>query len=208
MEDLLASIRRAIHDDIGDMPSSTAGQSKGVVFQGNMRELRVKVGDEASAAAVEIQDLREKINRRASEVRNDDPELLTPRRLAGRPPPSTLRPSFAEADTRSLETLQGESYARFAREAGAGFWDDERQALGSQAEDPGMLSVEAEATAGNAFNKLAQTLLNRPAGGQPIEDMTRELLRGMLKHWLDANLPNLVERLVREEIERVGRRGR
>jgi hypothetical protein len=38
--------------------------------------------------------------------------------------------------------------------------------------------------------------------------MTRDLLRGMLKHWLDANLPGLVERLVREEIERVARRGR
>jgi cell pole-organizing protein PopZ len=29
----------------------------------------------------------------------------------------------------------------------------------------------------------------------------------MLKQWLDENLPSLVERLVREEIERVARRG-
>jgi uncharacterized protein len=38
--------------------------------------------------------------------------------------------------------------------------------------------------------------------------MTRDLLRGMLKQWLDDNLPALVESLVREEIERVARRGR
>ena len=38
--------------------------------------------------------------------------------------------------------------------------------------------------------------------------MTREMLQPMLRHWLDTHLPNIVERLVREEIERVARRGR
>jgi uncharacterized protein len=33
-------------------------------------------------------------------------------------------------------------------------------------------------------------------------------LRGMLKQWLDANLPSIVEDMVREEIQRVARRGR
>ena len=35
-----------------------------------------------------------------------------------------------------------------------------------------------------------------------------EMLRPMLKHWIDDNLPGLVERLVRAEIERVSRGGR
>ena len=38
--------------------------------------------------------------------------------------------------------------------------------------------------------------------------MTREILRPMLKSWLDENLPSLVERLVRAEIQRVARGGR
>jgi cell pole-organizing protein PopZ len=43
-------------------------------------------------------------------------------------------------------------------------------------------------------------------GGPTLEDMVREELRAMLREWLDANLPPLVERLVRAEIERlVGR---
>jgi cell pole-organizing protein PopZ len=71
-----------------------------------------------------------------------------------------------------------------------------------------MLSVEAQRETGNAFNRLAQVLLNRSGDGQSLEDMTQNLLRGMLKQWLDANLPGVVERLVREEIERVARRGR
>ncbi|MGH7032384.1 MAG: DUF2497 domain-containing protein [Stellaceae bacterium] len=36
-----------------------------------------------------------------------------------------------------------------------------------------------------------------------LEDLTRELLRPMLKAWLDENLPPLVERIVREEIGRL-----
>jgi cell pole-organizing protein PopZ len=38
--------------------------------------------------------------------------------------------------------------------------------------------------------------------------LRRELLKVMLKQWLDENLPPMVERLVREEIERVARTGR
>jgi uncharacterized protein len=36
-----------------------------------------------------------------------------------------------------------------------------------------------------------------------IEQLTKDLLRPLLKEWLDANLPDMVERIVREEIERV-----
>jgi len=74
--------------------------------------------------------------------------------------------------------------------------------------DAGLLGPEAEAAAGAAFSRLAGSLLNRATGDRSIEEMTRDLLRGMLKQWLDENLPSLVERLVREEIERVARRGR
>ncbi len=189
MEDLLASIRRAIHDDIGEMPSSTAGRSQGTLFKGAMRELRVRAGEETSAAAAEIQGLRDKIQRtQTGEILNSEPEAARPRRLASGPSPAVLRPSLAEST--------------------AGFWDDEPPGEDGYAARPGMLSREAEVTASNAFNQLAHTLLARRAEGQPIEDMTRELLRGLLKQWLDTNLPGLVERLVREEIERVARRGR
>ncbi len=41
-----------------------------------------------------------------------------------------------------------------------------------------------------------------------VEGMMRDMLRPMLKTWLDDNLPTIVERLVRVEIERVARGGR
>jgi cell pole-organizing protein PopZ len=55
----------------------------------------------------------------------------------------------------------------------------------------------------SAFNALAQTVLLHNA--QTLEDMVREMLRPILKVWLDDNLPILVERLVRAEIERAQR---
>ena len=47
----------------------------------------------------------------------------------------------------------------------------------------------------------AQVAVHR--GGPTIEDLVREEIRPLLQAWLDANLPALVERQVRVEIERV-----
>jgi uncharacterized protein len=71
-------------------------------------------------------------------------------------------------------------------------------------EDRGrLISSQASAAVDSAFNALAQTVLVQNA--RTLEDLVREMLRPMLKTWLDDNLPGLVERLVRAEIERVSR---
>jgi cell pole-organizing protein PopZ len=75
-----------------------------------------------------------------------------------------------------------------------------------RAENDVLLSGPARATAANAFQVLSTTVLN--SNPRTLEDLVREMLRPMLKAWLDDNLPPLVERLVRAEIERVSRNGR
>ena len=55
----------------------------------------------------------------------------------------------------------------------------------------------------SAFNTLANTVLSNNA--RTLEDLVKEMLRPMLKSWLDDNLPGLVERIVKAEIERVSR---
>jgi uncharacterized protein len=72
--------------------------------------------------------------------------------------------------------------------------------------DPGLMSESSSAATQAAFSQLADTITRRALGDRPIADIAHELLRGMLKEWLDENLPKIVERLVREEIERVVRR--
>ena len=71
-----------------------------------------------------------------------------------------------------------------------------------------LMSGDTANAANSSFTQLADTLMARALGERSIEDMTQDLLKGMLRSWLDAHLPSLVEKLVREEIERVARRGR
>ncbi|MET0481350.1 MAG: DUF2497 domain-containing protein [Aestuariivirgaceae bacterium] len=71
-----------------------------------------------------------------------------------------------------------------------------------------MLSADASDATASAFNRLADTIVTQAsAGNRSVEEIIREVLRPMLKSWLDEHLPRVVERLVREEIERVARRG-
>jgi uncharacterized protein len=69
--------------------------------------------------------------------------------------------------------------------------------------EDGLLSPHTTAAVDLAFNTLAQTVLVQ--NSLTLEDLVREMLKPMLKAWLDDNLPGLVERLVRAEIERVSR---
>jgi uncharacterized protein len=69
------------------------------------------------------------------------------------------------------------------------------------------MSETSSVAADASFSRIADALMARTLGDRPLEDLTREMLRSILKQWLDDNLPSLVERIVRDEIERVARRG-
>lgn len=77
-----------------------------------------------------------------------------------------------------------------------------------------LIAPEAEAATASSVSTLLRTIESGRqshgipiyGGGPTLEDMVRDELRALLKAWLDSNLPPLVERLVRTEIERlVGR---
>ena len=75
-------------------------------------------------------------------------------------------------------------------------------AMSAGSESP-LISQATAAAVDAAFNSLAQTVLVNNA--KTLEDLVKDMLRPMLQHWLDNNLPSVVERLVRQEIERVAR---
>ena len=80
-----------------------------------------------------------------------------------------------------------------------------RQAYAPPPQQPAerLISASTSAAVDSAFNSLAQTVLVQNA--RTLEDLVREMLRPMLKGWLDDNLPGMVERIVKAEIERVSR---
>lgn len=85
------------------------------------------------------------------------------------------------------------------------FFPAPRPAEVPAAEAPNRLVSGTTTTAVSAaFGSLARTVASN---SRTVDDLVTEAIRPMLKEWLDENLPALVERLVRAEIERVSRQG-
>jgi uncharacterized protein len=106
-------------------------------------------------------------------------------------------PGFRTIDGQSDIVFEDSPPERFAE-------PDDRPRL--QFPERGQRSLMSSATSAavdSAFNSLAHTVLVQNA--RTLEDLVKEMLQPLLKSWLDDNLPGLVERLVKAEIERVSR---
>ena len=77
-----------------------------------------------------------------------------------------------------------------------------------------LVSDSAAAAATATFAELARSMAQEPSAsgnmalgsGRTIEDLVKEMLRPMLKDWLDQNLPPMVEHMVRRELDRMTRK--
>lgn len=112
--------------------------------------------------------------------------------------PSRTEPSFSQDDTvptppSSEASVPGES-------------EPQATVSASDGEGDSLISPMLGASVMSAFETLAATVMLQNT--EMLERIMRELLRPLVKGWLDENLPTLVERLVRGEIERVARGGR
>jgi cell pole-organizing protein PopZ len=121
-----------------------------------------------------------------------------------------------EVETPSFQTIDGQADVifsdapaqpepppRLAEESR--FAEEPRRPSAPQPSAPGptLMSSTTSAAVDSAFNTLAHTVLVQNA--RTLEDLVREMLRPLLKSWLDDNLPGMVERIVKAEIERVSR---
>ena len=142
------------------------------------------------------------------------------RRVEPEPPPPEPEPEdildlteqMAEAPSMpSFQTIDGQTDVIFAdpqpppsrRRA----WPSRRAQYARRrpprSDERPLMSNSTSAAVDSAFNSLAQTVLVQNA--RTLEDLVREMLRPLLKSWLDDNLPGMVERIVKAEIERVSR---
>jgi uncharacterized protein len=115
--------------------------------------------------------------------------------------PQSLRPVPAMQD----EPAPSEPAAPPAPSSGPGPIERPSEAAtsGQRSTSDGLLAPATTAALDAAFNALAQTA--QAPRGRTVEELVSELMRPMLKTWLDENLPAIVERLVRAEIERISR---
>jgi len=116
-----------------------------------------------------------------------------------------------EGETPSFQTIDGQGDVFFA-DVSAQPDPPPRMAEQSPRSQPApqssipdrtIMSSATSAAVDSAFNALAKTVLVQNA--RTLEDLVREMLQPLLKSWLDDNLPGMVERIVKAEIERVSR---
>ena len=197
MEEILASIRRIIADDDAAKPEP-AGKSAPPV---------AAVPPPAPAAAE--QDKADTMLAVAPEPAPGADVLDLTESMTAPPAEPAPAPSFrtieAGPDVVFTDRAPEPPEAPPARvdEPPVRMEEPRRQSVQAAEPDRALVSRATAAAVDSAFNSLAQTVLGNNA--RTLEDLVKEMLRPMLKSWLDDNLPNLVERIVRDEIERVSR---
>jgi uncharacterized protein len=134
--------------------------------------------------------------------------------VAARPAPQPLAPAAPQVvyskDARGPQRFGSEPLQQRAdANAPTVVWrrpqlaDSEAAVDANPRDDEPLLSSEANEAVTASFGALSANLALRSA--ELADGMVREMLRPMLKQWLDENLPAIVERLVRSEIQRVAR---
>jgi cell pole-organizing protein PopZ len=184
MEEILASIRRIISED--DAPAEGEAAA------------------EAAPAAEALPDLEAELEA-APEAPEALPDLEIP--TAAEAPPLVLDDDVLELTDRLDDPLdEPEALAMSDLEvvAPAPRYEPPPADLPPMSDDEPLVSDPQAYTAASAFEALERNIL-MPGEGRTLEDVVRELLRPMMKAWLDENLPGIVEQQVAAEVERIAR---
>jgi cell pole-organizing protein PopZ len=162
-----------------------------------LRELAPKVREEDAYIPVSPV-----ANHAVSQAASDDSSARIPHVTAPVAAASIPQPDRATVDWSEIEQREPMAAPVSPVEASASI----APRAGPEATATSLISVDAGQQVARSFQDLAVAV--DEAERRSYEEIASDLLRPMLQEWLDENLPTLVERLVREEIERVARGNR
>ena len=207
MEEILASIRRIIADDDTSKPQPKAADPVPPPPAPPPMAQRAEPAPPPPPRAAPVvpppKPAPEPAMRQADiEAKLSNLNATAPEPVEEPPAPDILdlteSMATAEDESANFRTIDGQSDVVFEERP----FEPEPPPRATLSRDA-LLSASTTSAVDSAFNTLAHTVLVQNA--RTLEDLVREMLRPMLKSWLDDNLPGLVERLVRAEIERVSR---
>ncbi len=202
IEEILASIRQIISDDDPKAEENPAAVTAPADPVPVASESAAPAPVSSQGAVDDIFDLVDEVDEKPDfSVPEPEPQPLIEVDLREPEPEPEPEPDT----TNALDELQ-----KMANELPASF----AAPLVPSAPDSGdsvFSGIAAAATLG-AFSKLSETVtLERQravAGSVTLEDIVKELLTPILRQWIDQHVPGLVERLVREELEKLARQAR
>lgn len=223
VEEILASIRRIISEDgaAGELDQEGAESSRirdaaaGELDQEGAEASRTRDDAAARDAAGEDEDVLE-----LTEMVTDDGTVVSLAEAAAAEegePPSAPEGKEQAAPPRAAAEGKPEQDEQEQREEPAGAEGEEALVAPSAGGGEELISEAVAGISTDAFAALAEALTRErrtsDAAGlgeadRAIEQVVREELRPLLKEWLDRNLPSVVERLVKQELERMASRAR
>jgi hypothetical protein len=190
MEEILASIRRIIADD-QTVPAKPVAPVEATVSPASVAPQKPRL--------VEVAPVAPPIPPSLAAASQDWPPPLPPQLRAAETSPIAVPPAPAIEPVRAtIPALSTAIPVATPMEPDASEPAEEMEST--------LISDAAGEAIKQSFGALAHTHLTQQL--PPLEDIIRDMLRPMLKNWLDDNLPSIVEKLVRAEIERVARGGR
>jgi hypothetical protein len=198
MEEILASIRRIIADDDASKTAKPAAPAP---------VISTRPAQPPAPAAANSQDevdaMLAKLDMRSADPPAPEPPAsdvldLTEEMAA---PATSTQAAFRTIDASSDVVFTDRPADPPAEPASRSFEEPRRAAAAPP--DAALISASTVAAVDSAFNALAHTVIGQNA--RTLEDLVKEMLRPLLKSWLDDNLPGVVDRIVRAEIERVSR---
>lgn len=181
MEEILSSIKRIIAEDADDAVQHTP------------RERRIRTGRKDSEKSAARETSLEKFQK--VDVLPEEEEILE---LTDEMPRTEKAPEKVAAASPPAEAAAVQSAPASAN----------ARAVDAPAADTAnadtIVSVESELAARSSLAALSSMIV-KPSDGteNTLDGLVRELLKPMLKQWLDANLPTLVEGMVAQEISRI-----
>ncbi|MCO6052044.1 DUF2497 domain-containing protein [Mesorhizobium sp. RP14(2022)] len=120
------------------------------------------------------------------------------------PPISEPVPHTSEEESEPMSQTAPQQPGSFFDQGASRSAGNESRAS-SESSASSLVSSQTGSQVAAAFSDLS--VATEARGRRTFDDIAEEMLRPMLRDWLDNNLPHLVERLVREEIERIARGG-
>lgn len=225
MEEILASIRRIIEDsDTVRSPAEAVGEPDEMAAA--MPTVDAPVPEEVDAfraelvedapepAAVSMAEIQASVSTAPEAVdHTTEPASAAPWTAQVHPLRSGLQETetadTAEPDVLShQETADADDYAADVDAPAAADVDADIDGVVTAIASgprPAIISDQTGRQVAAAFGELSEAFA--ASRKRSFDEMAEEMLRPMLQDWLDNNLPTLVEKLVREEIERVARGG-
>jgi len=195
MEEILASIRRIIEDSDTARPDSS---------------IPTPANTSAAPVGSEIDAFRQELQRAEQMPAAAEPALVE---AVEQMTLDTIEPDLKSASVAPDVSLDDESRAqpKVAEPVPPRHFEATETPTRAPAAQPvvpakaSIISDVAGRQVAAAFGELSEAFA--ATRRRSFDEIAEEMIRPMLQEWLDNNLPTLVEKLVREEIERIARGG-